>query len=477
MTESDFPNIFDDLAIFDEMDKQKLSKKQKKKLKKKKKTNKTSETAEKTSEPEIILLTKEKSSDKYEQFSEISKEIIEPALENNNEKSQEIIAIIVDKTNIINENIKIEEKIEKILEPLAVVEKEFEIEKPIEIFKKPLEVVEKFIEEKGEFIEVTKKIPKNVNINNKRFATFCTKPEPTSYRSTMKNTYLEKKEINEDRFKIEKDSRKKPLETKTFQKSVPIYLKSKAVNLINTTEIELASDKNKTNYKESEEKDFQIKTEHGVTLCKKKHAKEVLMAKIKRKEVERYKITPKSSENNFNSNSSEKIDVIVNDKIIFEKKEIFITKEIQDFSFKKDCKSLSQKIFWKKMENDLNKFTDNIANECQRMKVYRVCVFDRIEFIVSNLFATFNAHIKMYGSCVTGTFFFNEFMYFFKKIIGLELPYSDLDIGVSGFEKISKFETENILSLLLENLSYMKWVKLCKPIFTANVPLLKLVNN
>lgn len=35
VTESDFPNVFDDLTIFDEFDKQKLSKKQKKKLKKK----------------------------------------------------------------------------------------------------------------------------------------------------------------------------------------------------------------------------------------------------------------------------------------------------------------------------------------------------------------------------------------------------------------------------------------------------------
>ena len=61
--------------------------------------------------------------------------------------------------------------------------------------------------------------------------------------------------------------------------------------------------------------------------------------------------------------------------------------------------------------------------------------------------------------------------------LGLELPYSDLDIGVSGFEKHSKYETESILSRLLANLSYMKWVKLCKPIFTASVPLLKLVKN
>jgi len=69
------------------------------------------------------------------------------------------------------------------------------------------------------------------------------------------------------------------------------------------------------------------------------------------------------------------------------------------------------------------------------------------------------------------------FTFVFSEFTGLELPYSDMDIGISGFEKYSKYETESILSRLLENLSYMKWVKLCKPIFTASVPLLKLVLN
>lgn len=62
--------------------------------------------------------------------------------------------------------------------------------------------------------------------------------------------------------------------------------------------------------------------------------------------------------------------------------------------------------------------------------------------------------------------------YFF---IGLELPQSDLDIVISSFENAVKFIPSNILSKLLAHLSYMKWVKLCKPIFTATIPLLKLV--
>lgn len=72
---------------------------------------------------------------------------------------------------------------------------------------------------------------------------------------------------------------------------------------------------------------------------------------------------------------------------------------------------------------------------------------------------------------------FPNFIFTFTILKGLELPYSDMDIGITGFEKYSKYETETILSRLLENLSYMKWVKLCKPIFTASVPLLKLVNS
>jgi hypothetical protein len=250
---------------------------------------------------------------------------------------------------------------------------------------------------------------------NKRFAPLASKPE--SFKGKPLPASLIKKESFEDRFKIEKDSRKKTsVETKTTSKPGPSYSTKNntiAHKPINTTDVDPIEQSGRaTPNNESEEKEIPIKTEHGVTLCKKKHAKEVLMAKIKRKEIEKQQKTTSTgngtSENPNGFNNKEKpIETLCVDNAV-EKK----TLNLNDPIVKKECKGLSQRIFWRKMENDLNQFTDNIAAECKRMKVFRLCVYDRIEFMVSKLFEKFGAHIKMYGSCVTGTIFFEIFQFF-----------------------------------------------------------------
>ena len=417
MTESDFPNIFDDLAMFDEMDKQKLSKKQKKKLKKKKSNKKKpQEESSKTSENEIILMSEEKKSvsaqeifeEKPKQMQETPHEIPkeEEMISENEQKPNEILETpneIIDKPEEIVEETK--EIVDKSPE-LDIKAKEFineVIEKP-----KELENSQRNSGVKDEFIEVTKRNTKPIiKENNKRFSQLSSKPVVVSNKFQSKSSYN-----SEDRFKFEKDSRKKSSDSNNFSKPT-YFVKGKAINLINTTELEAIEDKknekNKFIPKENEEKEKEVvmKSEHGITLCKKKHAKDVLLAKIKRKEIERKQVVPKNSESQQNYGNPEKFEVI-NEKPI-EKKEIYM-KEINDPILKKEYKGLSHKIFWRKMDNDLNKFTENIANECKRMKVYRICVFDRIEFIVSNLFANFNAHIKMYGSCVTGSLLINIYL-------------------------------------------------------------------
>lgn len=64
----------------------------------------------------------------------------------------------------------------------------------------------------------------------------------------------------------------------------------------------------------------------------------------------------------------------------------------------------------------------------------------------------------MYGSCATG----------------LDLPSSDMDLGLRGFERVSHYEIPNILHFLLENIVFFKWVKDCKCIASAAIPVLKL---
>lgn len=64
----------------------------------------------------------------------------------------------------------------------------------------------------------------------------------------------------------------------------------------------------------------------------------------------------------------------------------------------------------------------------------------------------------MFGSCATG----------------LDLPNSDLDLGLRGFEGVSRVEVANILQYLLENLVFFKWITDYKLIPTAATPVLKL---
>jgi len=416
VTESDFPNIFDDLAMFDEMDKQKLSKKQKKKLKKKKSNKKKpQEESSKTSQNEIIPmnLNEEKKSGSVQEIFEVKPKEIqetphgkpkgEEIMSKNEKKPHEILEtpkLNIDKSEEIFEEIK---KIVDNSPELDIKAKELVID--VSEKQKEFENSQRNSVEKDEFIEVTKKNAKPISKeNNKRFAQLSSKLVTVSNKFQAKSNYN-----SEDRFKIEKDSRKKTSDSNNFSKPT-YFVKGKAINLINTTELEAIEDqKNEKNKliskeipKENEEKEKEvvIKSEHGITLCKKKHAKDVLLAKIKRKEIEKKQVLPKNSETQQNYGNPEKFEVIIEKPL--EKKEIYM-KEINDPILRKEYKGLSHKIFWKKMDNDLNKFTDNIANECKRMKVYRICVFDRIEFIVSNLFSNFNAHLKMYGSCVTGT--------------------------------------------------------------------------
>lgn len=265
-----------------------------------------------------------------------------------------------------------------------------------------------------DFIEVTKKVSKASLVKKdacKRFAPLASKPEYNQNKNSKNNYFNFRRETTnfDEKFKIEKDSRNKAFENKSSNKlNTSYYNKSKPVNLINTTELEEQSKCEKTQpiVKEPEEKEKKnvIKTEHGVTLCKKKDALEVLKAKIQRKEIEKQKNIVEKSSGEVNISNQKKIEIIS----LPEKKESFaketiLVREINDVTVKKEYKSLSHKIFWRKMENDINKFTENIATECKRIKAYRICVFDRIEFIVSNLFSKYNAHVKMYGSSATGS--------------------------------------------------------------------------
>jgi DNA polymerase sigma len=71
----------------------------------------------------------------------------------------------------------------------------------------------------------------------------------------------------------------------------------------------------------------------------------------------------------------------------------------------------------------------------------------------------FNVDARIYGSCATG----------------LSLPYSDVDIGIIGFENEPRCEIIKILNNLASILENFKWVKSVEKIFTATIPIIKIV--
>ncbi len=84
---------------------------------------------------------------------------------------------------------------------------------------------------------------------------------------------------------------------------------------------------------------------------------------------------------------------------------------------------------------------------------------DYLKFFILKYIA-FNVKTKIFGSCATG----------------LALTSSDVDIAVSGLEAYDKFQLCEHLSTISQSLKQFKWVVENKPILTASVPILKIVN-
>lgn len=117
--------------------------------------------------------------------------------------------------------------------------------------------------------------------------------------------------------------------------------------------------------------------------------------------------------------------------------------------------------FCERVNQDLNEFLTEMQENAPHIMNYRSLMFERLFFIVSSLFPEYQPSLQLYGSCATG----------------LALPTSDMDIGVTGFETLSTYESTQILQALLSKLTFLKWVKTYRPIFTASIPVLKLVHS
>lgn len=131
---------------------------------------------------------------------------------------------------------------------------------------------------------------------------------------------------------------------------------------------------------------------------------------------------------------------------------------IDDFHYE-SLEDIEDQGFSYKVNNDLNDFLNEMQENAPHIMNFRSLMFQRLLFVVSHIFAEYQPNLRLYGSCATG----------------LALPTSDMDIGITGFEALSSFESTDILQVLLSKLTYLKWVRTYKPIFTATIPVLKLV--
>ncbi|CAD8064002.1 unnamed protein product [Paramecium sonneborni] len=112
----------------------------------------------------------------------------------------------------------------------------------------------------------------------------------------------------------------------------------------------------------------------------------------------------------------------------------------------------------KKLDMDMREFNDIILTQNQEIFQMRRLIFDRISFVINQLFREFNSTVRLFGSCATG----------------LALPESDIDIGITGFELFPATQLNGPIQKIIDFLQKMKWVKNIRAITASNMPLIKL---
>ena len=123
--------------------------------------------------------------------------------------------------------------------------------------------------------------------------------------------------------------------------------------------------------------------------------------------------------------------------------------------------SLEQgELFFKNYLNySINDSVSKIKTYVNSQEPLRIAAFKRIRHIMTQSFKTIKSSLQIYGSWVTG----------------LMIESSDIDLCIKRFEVLDRNDLRTILETLENNLKVFKWVKEIKGIYTATVPVLKLV--
>lgn len=108
---------------------------------------------------------------------------------------------------------------------------------------------------------------------------------------------------------------------------------------------------------------------------------------------------------------------------------------------------------------NINECVSRIKAGVNSSEPLRITAFKRVRNIITQSSKSIKSSIILYGSWATG----------------LMVESSDIDICIKRFEVIDRIELKSILETLEQNFKCFKWVTEVKGIYTAMVPVLKLV--
>ena len=121
--------------------------------------------------------------------------------------------------------------------------------------------------------------------------------------------------------------------------------------------------------------------------------------------------------------------------------------------------ALTTKVMYEVLSDDLKNKIDLIIQESNYITNNKILILERIEFLIQKSFKNVNLNANFFGSIETN----------------LVTKYSDVDIFISGSGNQSKNNVISMLETLGYNAKICEFVKDIKQIFSATVPVLKLV--
>jgi hypothetical protein len=117
-------------------------------------------------------------------------------------------------------------------------------------------------------------------------------------------------------------------------------------------------------------------------------------------------------------------------------------------------------LFFKNYLNySINECVSKVKAVTKSYEPLRITAFKRIRNVITQTFKTIKSTLLIYGSWVTG----------------LMIDSSDIDLCIKRYEVLERNEIRNLLETLENCFRHFKWVLEVKGIYTASVPVLKLV--